>query len=117
VNLLFQREDSASQPVGDHTDSSQATLFQEINLVDQSHDVGEIKRGRFFTPWPLKFREPAYKRREARFMVLAVEPHPVPSPKVSLHRKVEEADARVNLETHAPITLRLMALSWYFKKK
>jgi hypothetical protein len=33
VNLLLQRGVSAGQPVSGHTDSSQATLFQEINLV------------------------------------------------------------------------------------
>jgi hypothetical protein len=33
VNLLLQRDDSTGQPVGGHTDSSQATLFKEINLV------------------------------------------------------------------------------------
>jgi hypothetical protein len=50
VNLLFQREDSTGQPLGGHADSSQATLFQEINLVGQSHDMGEFKRVRFLTP-------------------------------------------------------------------
>jgi hypothetical protein len=33
VNLLLQRDNSACQPVGGHTDSSQAVLFQEVNLV------------------------------------------------------------------------------------
>jgi hypothetical protein len=33
VNLLLQRDDSVGQPVGGYTDSSQAALFQEINLV------------------------------------------------------------------------------------
>jgi hypothetical protein len=33
VNLLLQRDDFAGQPVGGHKDSSQATLFQEINIV------------------------------------------------------------------------------------
>jgi hypothetical protein len=50
VNLLLLREDSAGQPVGGHTDSSQVMLFQEINLVGKSRDMGEFKRGRFFTP-------------------------------------------------------------------
>jgi hypothetical protein len=88
--------------VGGHADSSQATLFQEINLVGQSHDMGELKRARFFTARPLKFRELAYKRSEAGFMVLTVEPHPMPSPRGSLHRKVMEASVRAGLETHAP---------------
>jgi hypothetical protein len=79
--------------------------------------MGEIKRSRFFTPRPLKFRESAYKRREAGFMFLIVEPRYVPSPKVSLHRKVKEADTRAGLETTPPIPLWLAALGWYFKKK
>jgi hypothetical protein len=36
--------------------------------------MGEVKRARFFTPRPLKFREMTYKRREVGFMVLIVEP-------------------------------------------
>jgi hypothetical protein len=65
VNLIFKRDDSAGQPMGSHTDSSQAKLFQEIHFVGQGHDMGEFKRSIFFTPRPLKFRESAYKRREA----------------------------------------------------
>jgi hypothetical protein len=75
-----------------------------------------FKRSRFFTPRPLKFRESANKRWEAGFMVFVVEPCFVPSLKRSLHRKVKEADTRAGLETHAPITLRLATLGWYFKK-
>jgi hypothetical protein len=48
----------------------------------------EFKRSRFFTPRPLKLRESAYERRETEFMVLAVEPHSVPSSKGILHWKV-----------------------------
>jgi hypothetical protein len=33
VNSLLQRDDSTGQPVGGHTDSSQAALFQEVNIV------------------------------------------------------------------------------------
>jgi hypothetical protein len=105
VNLIFKRDDSTGQPMGSHTDSSRATYFQEIHFVGQGHDMGEIKRSRFFTPRPLKFRESAYKRREAGFMFLIVEPRYVPSPKVSLHRKVMEADTRAGLETHTPNNL------------
>jgi hypothetical protein len=46
VNLLFWRDDSVGQPVGGHTDPSQATLFQEINLVGQGRNMGEFKRSR-----------------------------------------------------------------------
>jgi hypothetical protein len=117
VNLLLQREDSVGQSVGGHADCSQATLFQEINLVGQSHDMGEFKRGRFFTPRPLKFREPTYKRREVGFMVLTVEPCHVPSPKGSLHQKVKEASARVGLETHAPDNLTVSVTWLVFQEK
>jgi hypothetical protein len=65
----------------------------------------EFKRGRFFTPRPQKFRESSYKRREDGFMVLIVEPCPVPSPKGSLHRKVKEASTWLGLETHDPDNL------------
>jgi hypothetical protein len=91
VNLLLQRDDSTGQPVGDHTDSSQAALCQEVNLVSQGYDMGEFKRSRLFTLGPLKFRESTYERREAGFVVLTVEPHPVSSLKGSLHREVKEA--------------------------
>jgi hypothetical protein len=43
VNLFLQKDDSAGQPVGDHVDSSQATLFQETYLVGQSRNMGEFK--------------------------------------------------------------------------
>jgi hypothetical protein len=52
--------------------------------------MGEFKM--LFTLRPLKFRESAYERREAGFMVLIVEPCHVPSPKGSLYWKVKEAD-------------------------
>jgi hypothetical protein len=117
VNLLFQRDDSAGQPMGGHTDSSQAALFQEINFVGQGHAMGEFKRSRFFTPSPLKFRESTHKRREAGFMVLIVEPHTMTSPKGSLHRKVTEAGARAGLETHAPDNLTVSDTRLVFQEK
>jgi hypothetical protein len=79
--------------------------------------MGELKRSRFFTPRPLKFRESTYKRREAGFMVLAVEPHPTPSLKGSFHRKVEEAGTRVRLETHAPNNLAVSGTRLVFQEK
>jgi hypothetical protein len=103
--------------MGGQTDSSQATLFQEIHFVGQGYDMGEFKRSRFFTPRPLKFRESAYKRREAGFMVLTAEPHHVPSSKVSLHRKVKEADMRAGLETHAPNNLAVSGTRLVLQEK
>jgi hypothetical protein len=117
MNLLFQRDDSAGQPMGSYADSSQAMLFQEINFVGQDHDVGEFKRSRFFTPRPLKFRELAYERREAGFMVLALEPRPVPSLKGSLHRKVKEAGTREGLETHTPNNLAVSGTRLVLQEK
>jgi hypothetical protein len=101
--------------MGGHTDSSQAVLFQEINFVGQGHDKGEFKRGRFFTPRPLKFREATYERREAGFMVLVVEPRPVPSLKGSLHGKVKEAGVKAGLETHALGNLAVSSTRLVFK--
>jgi hypothetical protein len=58
--------------MGSHIDSGQATLFQENDFVGQGCDRGEFKRSR--TPCPLEFRESTHKGREARFMILVVEP-------------------------------------------
>jgi hypothetical protein len=79
--------------------------------------MGEFERSRFFTPRPLKFRELAYKRRQTRFMVLAVEPHLMSSPKGSVHRKVKEADVRVGSETHAPNNLTVCGTQLVFNEK
>jgi hypothetical protein len=79
--------------------------------------MGEFKRSRLFTPGPLKFRESDYKRREAGFVVLTVEPCPVPSRKGGLHRKVKKADARVGLETHAPDNLAVSGTRLIFQEK
>jgi hypothetical protein len=103
--------------VGGHTDSSQAALFQEINLVGQGRDMGEFTRGRFFIPRPLEFKESAYKRREAGFMALVVEPRPVPSLTGSLHQKVKEAGVRAGLETYASDSLVISGTWLVFHEK
>jgi hypothetical protein len=79
--------------------------------------MGEFKRSRLFTPGPLKFRELAYERREAGFMVLVEEPCPVPSTKGSLHRKVKEAGTRADLETHGPNNLAVSGARLIFQEK
>jgi hypothetical protein len=79
--------------------------------------VGEFERSRFFTPSPLEFRESAYKGREARFMVLVVEPRPVPSLKKSLHRKIKEAGARTGLKTHTLNNLTVGGTQSIFQEK
>jgi hypothetical protein len=110
-------DDSVGQPVGFHTNSNQATLLQEVNLVGQGRDMGEFERSRFFTPWPLKFRESANERGEARLMVLVVEPCHVPSLKGSLHWEVKEADARAGLETHTSDNLAVSGAWLVFEEK
>jgi hypothetical protein len=103
--------------MGGHADSSQVTLFHEVNLVGWGCDVGEFKRSSLFTPWPLKFRESACKRREARFVVLIVEPCPMPSPKGSLHWEVKEASVRAGLEAHTPDNLAVSSAWLIFQEK
>jgi hypothetical protein len=79
--------------------------------------VGEFKRSRLFTPWPLEFRESAYKRGEATFMVLTVEPRHVPSLKVCFHRKDKEADTRAGLETHPSDNLAISGARLVFQEE
>jgi hypothetical protein len=55
----------------------------------------------------LELGEPAYERREARFMVLAIEPCPVPSPKRGFQGKIEEASIRESLKAYAPNDLSI----------
>jgi hypothetical protein len=53
--------------------------------------MGEFDGSRFFVPSPLIFRESAYERKDAWFMVFIVKPCLVPSLERSLHRKVKES--------------------------
>jgi hypothetical protein len=52
-----------------------------------------------FGPSVVKLGELAHKRREARFMILAIEPCLMPSPKRSFQGKINEANTRAGLET------------------
>jgi hypothetical protein len=63
--------------------------------------LGELKWCRLFAPRSLAL-EPAYKWREARFLVLTIEPCLVPSPKSCFQGKIEEANTRASLKTYAP---------------
>jgi hypothetical protein len=105
--------------MGGHVDSGQAVLFQEIDFVGQGHDVREFKRSRFFTPRPLELRELVYKggEGEARFMVFSVEPCPMPSLKRSLHRKIMEVGAWVDLKTHTLNNLTISGAQLIFQEK
>jgi hypothetical protein len=79
MDLFLQWLDSVGQPMGVHVDSRQAFLLQEIDLVSQGSDLGELEWSRFFAPSSLELGESAYKWREAGLMVLTMEPCPVPS--------------------------------------
>jgi hypothetical protein len=102
VDLFLYRKDSTGQPMGGYIDSCQALLFQVVNFVGQSCYLREFEWGGLFTPSSLKFGESVYKGREARFMILAIELGPMPSPERSLRRKVEEASTRAGLKTYTP---------------
>jgi hypothetical protein len=103
--------------MGGYIDFGQTMLFQCINLVSQGSNMREFERCGFFAPSPLKFRESAYKGREAWFMVLIVEPHLVPSPKIGLHGKLKKADARVGLKAHTPNNLSVSGTRLVFQEK
>jgi hypothetical protein len=64
--------------------------------------LGEFEWSWLFTPSSLELGESTNKRREARFMVLAIESCPMPSPQGSFQGKVQNIGARVGLKTYAP---------------
>jgi hypothetical protein len=105
IDLFLQRLDSTGQPTCGHADSCQDLFLQWADLVSQGSNLGELEWSRLFTPSSLELREPAYEWREAGFMVLAIEPCPVPSPKRGFQGKIEEASVRVSLKTYAPTNL------------
>jgi hypothetical protein len=65
----------------------------------------------------LKFRESAYERGEAGFMVLVVEQCPMPSLKGSLHLEVKEAGTRPGLEAHTPNNLAVSGTQLILQEK
>jgi hypothetical protein len=117
VNVFLQGDDPVCQQMGGYTDSNQTTLFQGVNPVSQGSDMRKFERCGFFAPCSLKFRESAYKGRETWFVVLTVEPCPVPSKKRGLHGELKEADTRVGLKAHTLDNLSVSGTRWYFKKK
>jgi hypothetical protein len=84
----------------DHGDSRQSFFLQKVNLVHQGGNLGELEWSQLFAPSYLELGEPAYKWREAGFVVLAIEPCSMPSPEGSFQRKVEEANVRVGVKTY-----------------
>jgi hypothetical protein len=63
--------------------------------------MGVFSSSWLFMLGPLKLRESAHERAEARFMVFAIKQSLVPSPERRFHRKVEEATKRMSLESNA----------------
>jgi hypothetical protein len=59
----------------------------------------------------------AYEGREARFMVLAIKLGPMPSPEISLHRKIEKGGARAGLKTHGPSNLSVSGTRLVLQEK
>jgi hypothetical protein len=80
-----------------HAHAYHAFLFQEIDLIDQGGHLRSFKWSRVFTPSPLELGESSHKGGEAGFMVLAVEPCSMPTPKRILQGKVEETSTRLSL--------------------
>jgi hypothetical protein len=110
-------KDSAGQPMGGHADSYQALLFQVVDFVGQNCYLREFEWGGLFTPSSLELGEMAYKRREARFMVLTIKPGHMPSSERSLQRKVEEANTRAGLKTYTPNNLSVSDTWLVFQEK
>jgi hypothetical protein len=73
--------------------------------------LGELEWSRLFAPRSLELGDLAYEWREAGFMVLAIEPCPMPSLKRAFQGKIEEASVRASLKTYTPMTIWLAALS------
>jgi hypothetical protein len=88
--------------MGGHAHTSQAFLFQEVDLVDQSSHLRDFEWSRIFTPCSLELEKLAYEGREDGFMVLAVEPCSMPSPERISQGKIKETNTRVGQEAYAP---------------
>jgi hypothetical protein len=67
--------------------------------------LDKLEWSRLFTPSAIELRESAHEGREAGFMILAIEPCPMPSSKRCFQGKIEEASRRAGLETNAPNNL------------
>jgi hypothetical protein len=102
VDLFLQGKDPTGQPMGGHTDSCQALVLQKVDFVGQSGYLGEFEWSWLFTPGSLELGESANKRGEIGFMVLAIEPCPMPSLQGSFQSKVQKDGVRAGLKTYAP---------------
>jgi hypothetical protein len=101
MNLLLQWLHSTGQPMGGHAYTYQAFPFQEIDLVDQGSHLRGFQWSGLFAPSPMEFRESSYEGREARFMVLIVEPCSMSSPERILQRKVKKSSMSSSLLAYA----------------
>jgi hypothetical protein len=72
--------------------------------------LGELEWSLFLTSSSLELRELAYKLREDRLVVLVIEPCPITSLKRGFEREVEEANTRVSLNSHSPVTFQMAAI-------
>jgi hypothetical protein len=97
MDLLFQRLDSAGQPVGGHAHACQALLFQEVDFVNQGNHLRSFERSRFFTPGSLELQELAYEGGEAGFMIFMVKPCSMPSPEGVFQGRIKKAITTVSL--------------------
>jgi hypothetical protein len=117
VDLFHQRKDSGGHPMGGHTDSYQALFLQEVDFVGQGGDDGEFEWGRFFTPSHLELRESTNERRKAGFMILIIEPYPMPSTKRFFQGKVKKASMRTGLKTHTHNIFSVSGTRLIFQEK
>jgi hypothetical protein len=105
------------QPMGGHADSCQALLLQKDDFVGQSCYLREFEWGWLFTPSFLELGESTNKREEARFMVLTIEPCPMPSLQGSFQGKVKKAGAKAGLKTYAPNDFPICGTRLIFEEK
>jgi hypothetical protein len=68
-------------------------------------------------PGPLILRESTHKGRKAGLMIFTVKPRFVSSPERRFHGVVEEAAARVSLESNTPDNLSIIGAWLVFRKK
>jgi hypothetical protein len=79
--------------------------------------LGGFKRSQLFVPCPLELKESANKWRETGFVVLAVEPGFMPSPKRAFKYKIKEAGVRTGLEAYTPDNLPFGGAWLIFQEK
>jgi hypothetical protein len=56
-------------------------FLQDVDLVGQGSNLGKLEWSQLFTPSAVELGESAHEGREAGFMILTIEPCPMPSMK------------------------------------